>query len=248
MKKDINNRLHLIDTIRGITILSMIIFHTVWDLVYIYGINLSWYYSDYAYIWQQSICWTFIFISGFCFSFSKNKFKRGIIVFISGILVTLVTAVFMSEDIIIFGILTLIGSAMIILSFVHRFLGKLPPVIFSIISFLLFFITKDINNGHLGFEGLKILKLPDFLYKNLFTSYLGFTAPHFSSSDYFSLLPWIFLFVCGYFVFKVFEKHDALKTLKGKNVPVINFIGRHSLLIYLLHQPLIYGVTFLIFN
>ena len=248
MKKDINNRLHLLDTIRGITILSMIIFHTVWDLVYIYGINLRWFYSDYGYIWQQSICWTFIFLSGFCFSFSKNKFKRGITVFICGLLVTLVTFIFMPENIIIFGVLTLIGSAMIILSFRHRFLNKLPPVIFSIICFLLFWVTKDINDGYLGFEGLKIIKLPNFLYKNLFTSYLGFTARHFSSADYFSLFPWIFLFICGYFVFKVFEKHNALKIFKGKNVPIINFIGRHSLLIYLLHQPLIYGITYLIFN
>lgn len=248
MKKDINNRLHLLDTIRGITILSMIIFHTVWDLVYIYGINIRWFYSDYGYIWQQSICWTFIFLSGFCFSFSKNKFKRGIIVFICGLLVTLATFIFMPENIIIFGVLTLIGSAMIILSFMHRFLNKLPPVFFSIISFLLFLVTKDINDGYLGFEGLKIIKLPNFLYKNLFTSYLGFTARHFSSADYFSLFPWIFLFICGYFVFKVFEKYNTLKIFKGKNVPIINFIGRHSLLIYLLHQPLIYGITYLIFN
>ena len=153
----------------------------------------------------------------------------------------------MPENIIIFGVLTLIGSAMIILSFMHRFLNKLPPVFFSIISFLLFLVTKDINDGYLGFEGLKIIKLPNFLYKNLFTSYLGFTARHFSSADYFSLFPWIFLFICGYFVFKVFKKYNTLKIFKGKNVPIINFIGRHSLLIYLLHQPLIYGVLSLIF-
>ncbi|MBE6804994.1 MAG: DUF1624 domain-containing protein [Ruminococcaceae bacterium] len=34
-----NNRLHLLDTVRGITVLSMVLYHTLWDVVYIYGVS-----------------------------------------------------------------------------------------------------------------------------------------------------------------------------------------------------------------
>ena len=69
-KKIKSNRLELLDAIRGITIISMIIFHTLWDLVYIYNVDIDWYKGSYGYLWQQGICWTFILLSGFCFSVS----------------------------------------------------------------------------------------------------------------------------------------------------------------------------------
>ncbi|MBQ2746820.1 MAG: DUF1624 domain-containing protein [Clostridia bacterium] len=51
-----NNRLHLLNTVRGIAVLSMVLYHTLWDVVYIYGKDLLWYRGPWGYIWQQSIC------------------------------------------------------------------------------------------------------------------------------------------------------------------------------------------------
>ena len=73
-----------IDNIRAIAMISMMIFHAVWDLVYLYGMDWEWYRSDMAFVWQQSICWTFILLSGFCWSFSKNPLKQGLIVSAGG--------------------------------------------------------------------------------------------------------------------------------------------------------------------
>ena len=50
-----HHRLQLPDTIRGIVLVSMIAYHATWNLVYIYGMDWSWYHSYGAYIWQQSI-------------------------------------------------------------------------------------------------------------------------------------------------------------------------------------------------
>ncbi len=54
-----------LDGIRGIALLNMIAYHMTWDLVYIYQVDWGWYRSQGAYLWQQGICWTFIFLSGF---------------------------------------------------------------------------------------------------------------------------------------------------------------------------------------
>ena len=86
-----SGRLALLDCIRGITLISMILYHACWDAVYIVGADWPWYLSRGSYIWQQSICWTFIFLSGFCIPFSGKLLKRGLMVFGAGALVMLVT-------------------------------------------------------------------------------------------------------------------------------------------------------------
>ena len=59
-------RYRKLDAIRGIALINMIAYHAIWDLVYLYGFQWDWYQSEIGYIWQQGICWTFIFLSGFC--------------------------------------------------------------------------------------------------------------------------------------------------------------------------------------
>ena len=80
-----------LDWIRGITLISMILYHGAWDLVYMFGVNWDWYRSKGAYAWQQSICWTFILLSGFCWALGQNrrrKLRRGLLVFSGGALIT----------------------------------------------------------------------------------------------------------------------------------------------------------------
>ena len=48
----IKQRLPFIDLIRGITIIEMISYHFLWDLVYLYNADIPWYKSHGAYIWQ----------------------------------------------------------------------------------------------------------------------------------------------------------------------------------------------------
>ncbi len=79
--KAIENRCQILDTIRGVTVLNMIAFHAIWDLVYLFGIKWGWYHGEGAYLWQQGICWSFIVLSGFCAGMSRHLLKRGMIVF-----------------------------------------------------------------------------------------------------------------------------------------------------------------------
>lgn len=234
-------RYTLLDNIRGFAMINMILFHGTWDLVYVYGVDWDWYKGVGAYIWQQSICWTFILLSGFCWSLGRKRLKRGWMVFCAGALVTIATLIFMWENRVIFGILTLLGSCMLFMVPMDKFLKKIPPELGAVICFGLFVITRNCNRGYLGFEGWKLAELPEELYQGMFATYIGFLAPDFYSTDYFSLLPWMFLFVSGYFIYHIFEKRKwTSKFLEMKRLPVANYMGRHSLVIYLIHQPILY--------
>ena len=91
-------RYALLDILRGITLISMIVYHTIWDMVYIFDVDWLWFESPAAYVWQQSICWCFILLSGFCWSLGKHKLKRGLTVFIAGALVSIVTLIVIPEE------------------------------------------------------------------------------------------------------------------------------------------------------
>ncbi len=245
MKKQ---RYAILDNLRGLILISMIVYHAVWDLVYIFDNDWRWYESDVAFLWQQSICWGFILLSGFCFPLGKHKLKRGLTVFGAGALVTVVTCLVMPENRVVFGVLTMLGSAMLLIIPLEKILKKCNPLIGLCVVFSLFVITVNINKGTLGVGPWKICTLPDAWYANLFTAYIGFKPRGFFSTDYFSLFPWIFLFMSGYFVHGIFVKYHLLERLQTKEIKGLGWMGKQSLLIYMLHQPVIYGVLFLVYH
>ena len=241
-------RLAGLDTIRGITLLSMMLYHTCWDLVFLFGKKIPGYSGLGGYVWQQSICWTFILLAGFCWSLGSHHLKRGLIVFGSGILITFVTLLVMPESRVIFGVLTLIGSCMLLLIPMEKLLLKLCAEIGLAGSFLLFLLFRNVNTGYLGSGNWNILKFPDGFYENLFTTYLGFPQKGFFSADYFSLLPWFFLFLTGFYLYQLVQKNHMMEKLFSWRVPGFDVIGRHSLLIYLLHQPVVFGISWMLFQ
>ena len=241
-------RLHLLDTLRGFLLVNMIAYHGMWNLVYLFGVSMPWYRGSLGYLWQQFICWSFILLSGFCWAMSRNHLKRGVLVFGGGALVSLVTCILMPETRILFGVLTCIGSCMLLMIPLEKLLNKLSAVVGIILSIAFFFLLRNCPSGSLGFEKLVICKLPPWLYRNYLTAYLGFPHGGFFSSDYFPLLPWFFLFLTGYFLFRITTDKNWNKKLFARGrVPLLNWMGRHSLLVYLLHQPVLYGLGMLYF-
>jgi uncharacterized membrane protein len=246
LSSDYKNRFVYIDIIRSFAIINMIAFHLIWDLVYIYRFNIFWFKGDIGFIWQQTICFTFILVSGFCFSLSKKPFKRGLTIFAGGALVSLITFVFMPENCILFGILTLIGTAMLILSAFKKPLSRVNECLGLSLSLFLFILFKNIEYGYIGIKPLFVVEMPEWLYSGYISAFLGFPPRSFVSSDYFSVIPWIFLYLFGFYLYKLLEKKDLLKHLKLKKVngvikPFI-FISKGSFIIYLLHQPIIYFI------
>ena len=266
-----NNRLQKIDIVRGITLISMILYHFVWDLKYIACFDIGWYSGLYGRIWQRSICISFIFLSGFCFSLGKKQIKRGLEIFICGLIITGVTLLFMPENRIVFGILTFMGTAgliaVVIDKIIHYLYKSLDPHTLNLTlligNILLFIAFYDVNYGELNIF-VKRISLPSYLYDGYFATFLGFPDRTFFSTDYFALLPWMFLYLIGYFTYKLlsFEKKDGnsifVDRLSGKVTEILRLknentitrslgiIGRNTLIIYMIHQPILYGITILI--
>ena len=74
---------------------------------------------------------------------------------------------------------------------------------------------------------------------------LGLHPLIFASADYYPLLPWIFLFLAGYWLGEAFLQRRAPEFCYREHLPALGWIGRHALIIYLAHQPVVYGVLWL---
>lgn len=239
-KKELSDRCALLDCFRGFTVISMVLYHAMWDLVNVFDFHAPWFHGAWGFVWQQVTCCSFILLSGFCSAFGKHTLKRGGMVFALGAAVSFITLIFMPKERIVFGVLTLIGSCMMLVGVSKDFLMKIPAVLGLFACLFLFIFTRGVNGGTIGFFSHEVMELPRWLYQNYFTAYLGFPHEAFWSTDYFSIVPWLFLFLSGFFLFRIWG--GKILSNRWKGIPSVNLIGRRALLIYVLHQPIIYGV------
>ncbi len=223
-----------IDTIRGIAIVNMIIYHCIYDLYSIFGMDIN---ITRLFPYQQAICWAFILVSGVSTKISKNRLKSLLMTLTVALTITIVTRILMPSEVVKFGVIHFFASAYLIDILLGEKLRKINPRMGITIFFILFLITYNIPEGRiLGIE------LPKTLYNlNLFP--LGFPSKNFYSSDYFPIIPWINLFYTGIFLGEIIE---IKKEEKWKNP--ITLLGRHSLLVYVLHQPILFAVLSMIIN
>ena len=232
----------LLDTVRGVCILSMVAYHGMYDLVDIFGLPSAWYTGLPGYIWQQSICWTFILLSGMCWQLSRRHVKRGLLLVGCGAVITAVTWLVMPSQRILYGVLNLLGLSALLLIPLDKVFRKIPAWAGLGGALLLFALTKNVARGSLGFEGLVLCRLPRWLYATDLLAVVGFPSPSFWSTDYFPLLPWFFLFCAGYFLWSLLDKSPRAKELLRPGLRPLSFLGRHSLVIYLIHQPALMAV------
>ncbi|MBS6194353.1 MAG: DUF1624 domain-containing protein [Clostridiales bacterium] len=238
MTEHSQSRWHLLDSLRGFTLLNMVLFHFLYDVFVIYGFLPGWNFRPLPMIWQQWICITFILIAGIVFHFSRSHLKRGLLLNLWGFLITLVTYFTMPDETIWFGILNFIGCGILLTALFEPFLHRIRPVVGFGGSLLLFLLTEEVPNGFLGCYGWRPVALPDAWYQYFPGALVGFPPESFSSSDYFSVIPWIFVFWAGYYLYFLFKDSPAQKWLMRGKIPFLSWIGKKTLWVYLLHQPL----------
>jgi len=244
--KDLNKRFWEIDVLRGLAILLMVIYHLIFDLTYfgIFSFNLS---SGVLWWFARAVAFIFLFLVGVSLNLSYTRtylqgqkhgnkrlfskyLKRGVKIFSLGLLVTLATWMFIPEDFIVFGVLHFIGIAIIL---------EYP------------FLNKKYLNLVLGF----IFIIAGFVLAQFTVSYpwllwLGLKPAGFITVDYFPLLPWLGVVSLGLFTGKMlypdYKRRFHLPDLsKNSSIEIFSFMGRNSLLIYLLHQPLLILILYL---
>lgn len=237
-------RVRLLDMLRGFSVVSMVAYHTMYDLVYFFGVvDAPWYRGWPGYLWQQSICWVFILVAGASLHYGRSPARHGLIVLGCALALTAVTAIIGPPMLVAFGVLHMLGCSMLLFALLRRPLQRVPAVWGLAASFLLFALTKGLPYGYLGFLDIPLWELPTGLYTTGFLFPLGLPGPGFYSSDYFPLIPWFFLLTTGYYGWALLKKRVPA-TPPGKNP--LEWTGRHSLIIYMAHQPVIYGVLWIL--
>lgn len=241
-------RIYMLDELRGFAILCMVFHHFFLDVGDVLG--FGWGYKVFDTLCTvQPVFWViFIVISGICSRLSRNTLRRGVIVLLCALAVTVITAVIMpllhfEGAEIYFGILHCLGSCMIITGLLMPIINKLDYRAGALISFLLFVFTYGINSGTFLFG---IIKLPASWYQYDFLAPIGLYSDSFASADYFSIIPWIFMFLFGAFIGQLAKEERLPDAMYKQRSNGLCFIGKNSLWIYLAHQPVIYGILLLI--
>ena len=241
-------RYDLIDTIRGLAVISMIGYHACW-LMNFFGLAISreTLYGVGFTAWERSICITFIAVAGFSFSLGRRHLRSGLIISGIGALITAITCLFLPDLKIVFGILTFLGFATLVMIPIDKLIGKKvansrsTACIGLILSLLIFIFTYNINQGYVGAG----IKLPKQLYSGYVSTFFGFMKEGFVSADYFSLIPWMFMYLCGYFAHKIVIG-SRTEAILGCRIRGVDSMGRHSLVIYLVHPIILYIVFYLV--
>lgn len=224
-------RIDLLDGWRTLAIVLMMVYHFLYDL-YIFGVlSAGQLFSTPLNLLERFICSSFIFLAGISARLSRSNLRHGVEVLLAGLVVELGAAV--AGQTIRWGVLMLLGSSMLLWHFLGGALGKLNGGVLAALSVLLFFLTRAWTAG----RRVEVR----FLYP------LGLPCRGFVSADYFPLLPWFFLFLLGAAAGGwVLTHREALARVR---LPAWwTWPGRHSLLLYLLHQPVLYGLSWLVWG
>lgn len=233
------NRLHFIDFFRGVAIINMIFYHALFDYFVVYGHDTSWISYPEIQIWERYICISFIFISGYSWHFGKQKLKRGLLLSGIGIIITIVTQLVMPSQVIIFGIISFLGAAALLMIPLEKAFVKVEPKILFICSIILFILFYNFSSFYIGIGNYQLIKIPEILTEMKLLTIVGLPYSGFYSSDYFPILPWLFVFISGYSFERIISKKNYYKTIFSTKVPFLSFIGTYSLPIYIIHQPVL---------
>ena len=214
------NRIPELDILRGFCILSMIAVHLIYDLTEIYCVFPA--YPAAVLFLKNRGGIVFFLLSGVCATLGHRRLRRGITVLLCAVAVSAVTVAIGTP--IRFGVLHALGSCMILWTWLQR----LPRRVLPYLSLFL------IGAGAL-FDNITV-SVP-FLYP------IGLRTAGFSSADYFPLFPYLGYFLAGVCLGRRF--YPARRSLlpafsfTGKFSRLLSFCGRHSLPLYLLHQPVL---------
>lgn len=248
MEKKSGGRVGLLDELRGFAIICMVVYHLMFDLKYMFGVDVPIFFDGWFNVVRDWFAGLFICISGIACNYSHNNLKRGVQCFFIGAIMTFVTAYVTPATPDNFGILHCLGVCMMIYGLAENLLSKVPPLVGTAASVFLFLVTLSFQYGYIGIPGVFTINMPAFLYETNSLYPLGFPSKTFTSLDYFPILPWLFLFVAGSYFGVYFKRGSMPKSFYKTHFVPFAAAGRYSLWIYVLHQPVIYGILCLIFG
>lgn len=224
-----------VDAFRGVAIVMMVVYHVAWDLGY-----FGYYAGDLNggpwLVFQRSILTAFVFGAGVSLWLSYARrgrvhfgwyVRRGLKLLGWGFCITAVTAVFLEEGTVFFGVLHLIGLAVI-----------------CAYPFLRLGLANLLLGAGLLVVGGCLERVP---VGSAYLLWLGLYPRDLYMVDYVPFLPWFGVVLLGLSAgFVLYPDGRRLLPLeKADGFPLIRllaFLGRKSLFIYLVHQPVLFGL------
>jgi uncharacterized membrane protein len=242
--KPVSRRFWEIDTARGIAVVLMVFFHLMWDLSFFGAYSRSMMATPWR-IFARSIGTTFIFLMGLSLTLTYSRLRprmgswqlfkkyllRGAMIFGWGMVITVVTYFVLGRGFVVFGILHLLGLSTIL---------AYPFLRWRWVS-----LGTGIGIIVLGFYANDVMSLSPWLL------WLGVKQMGRYMVDYYPLIPWFGVALlgvfCGFTLYPEGIPRFDLPDLSSR-LPVrgLTFLGRHSLVIYLIHQPIILAILVLV--
>lgn len=227
-------RLDALDAARGAALVAMIFYHLTWDLKHFRLIDVDLANSATFHWIGHAIASVFVGVAGFSLVLAHRGgfradayFKRLAMIGAAAAAVTAVTYYMLPEAFIFFGILHCIAAA------------SLAGLIFLSAPVWLILLAAAMA-----------LAAPHLVHSEAFNSpalsWLGFgtVAPY--TYDFRSFFPWFGIFLIGMAAARRgFDTRFAGVRAGAAPASWLAAGGRHSLAIYLIHQPLLYGVLLL---
>ncbi len=235
-----------LDLLRTLAVLMMIVFHGAYDLHAFYGWNIDPFSGGWL-VLQKSTASLFLLLVGAGFAISwdrarsqsqgdlriapgiSNRYhkymKRGLGLIAIGMAISLVTYVIDPETYIRFGVLHLIGTGILLLPLFSR--------------------LREWNIA----AGVLMLMIPTArVFGISILIPFGFPPVGFSSVDYFPLLPWFGAMLIGYGIgYSLYVRHKRpFSFTLPSSLRWMTWPGRKALWIYLVHQPILMAILWLI--
>lgn len=224
-------RYELLDTLRGAAVVAMVIYHTLYDID-VFGGNLGELFASTGMkLFHAYIIGSFFLLCGIGCTLSHHNIRRGVKIVLIAYAITLVTWFLGEAFTIWFGVLHCLGFSCILYGLSARLWEKLPISVSALIFAALFLLC---------FFTLPQLTTLPYLYA------FGFVERTFSSADYFPLLPWTFLVFFGACLGRWLKRANPAPPIFSWHVSFLSLIGRRALLIYVLHQPVVFALVWAI--
>jgi len=226
-------RIEIIDALRGFSVVLMVAHHLLHNLTVFLGAP-SWMFSNPVFdVLQPLFAGLFIFLSGVSSRFSRSNIKRGLLAFAIAIGITVATNIIGMP--IWWGVLHLLAFCMVFFGLTRKLLDKIPKLAAPII-FIVLIIAGAIATSQIHI----VCPHPWLRY---LISILGWSQQGFVSFDYFPILPWLFVFLLGTWAGIFIRDKKLPEWFYDCKVPIFPQIGRKALIIYIIHQPILYGAV-----
>ncbi len=247
-------RIRFLDELRGLCVVLMVAYHALYVIGYLFGVPIARTLFDFFEPVQPFFAGLFVLICGISCHLSHNNLKRGLL--LAGVAGLLTLAMWLavsfgildSSSYIWFGVLHCLAACILLYTLFQPTLRLLPPwlgiLIHTALLMLCWHVPFD-NGGYFGINGIFRLAVPAADANTPWLYPFGL-CPVYNASDYFPLIPWLFCFLIGTYIGVWAKNGQFPKALYRSRIPFLSTVGRHALIVYALHQPVIYLICFAI--